>query len=142
MPDHDLTNLDNYEQDYELPWYDRVEKIYELPDINDMAAVILRSNLKVKDERRANAMIRLAYRHIKFGLKGKQELLRMKCAATAAEGGAARLDALFAAVNLIAPDMYRASRGLPKHKDGKNEDIRKASDFNTIESSERRPKDY
>src|SRR4030042_2300704 len=73
---YDLTNIDNYEEDYEMPWADKVEKIYEIPEIKDMAGVFLRGIFK--NERSLNAHLRLNYRHRKFGQTEHQELLRAK----------------------------------------------------------------
>lgn len=125
----DLTNLDNYEPDYEMPWADKVEKIYEIPDIKDMAGVFLRGIFK--NERSLNAHLRLMYRHAKFTDTEHQELLRAKIAGSAAINGVSRLDALFAAVNMLASDMYRAARGLPKLKKGEEERVVRNSDFRT-----------
>lgn len=130
----DATNIDNYEQDYEENWASRIEKVYEIPDIADMPGVFLRGI--IKNERSLNAMLRLAYRHQKFGDTNHQELLRMKIAGTAAIGGVARLDALFAATDLVASDMYRAARNLPKLKKQEKEEIHRGSDFRNIQRNE------
>lgn len=126
---YDLTNVDNYEPDYEMPWADKVEKIYEIPEIKDMAGVFLRGIFK--NDRSLNAHLRLMYRHKKFGDTDHQELLRAKVAGSAAINGVSRLDALFAAVNMLASDMYRAARGMPKRKKGEDETIARGSDFRT-----------
>jgi hypothetical protein len=131
----DLTNIDNYEDDYELPWSSRIEKIYELPGLEDMAGVVLRGIFK--NERQLNAVLRLAYRHRKFGDTNHQELLRMKIAGTAAIGGVGRLDALFAATNLVASDMYRTARNMPKLKKGEQEQIHRGSDFREYQRNDR-----
>ena len=132
---YDMTDTRNYEQDYEMPWSDKIEKIYEVPPIKDMAGVIARGI--IKNDRQLNAMLRLAYRHEKFGDTRHQELLRMKVIGTAAIGGVARLEALFSATNLIASEMYRIARGMPKLKEGKEEKIHRGSDFR----SEERPQE-
>ncbi len=124
---YDLTNLDNYEADYEIPYDNRIEKIYELPPIEDMPGVFLRGVFK--NDNVANACLRLMYRHAKFNDVRHQQLLRAKIASTAAIGGVSRLDALFAAVNLLASDMYRAARGMPKLKKGEEEHVVRGSDF-------------
>ena len=36
---YDLTNIDNYEGDYEFPYSDKINKILEFPEIKDMAGV-------------------------------------------------------------------------------------------------------
>ena len=124
---YDMTNIRNYEQDYEMTWSDKIEKILAMPATNDMAGVFLRGIFK--NDRQINAMLRLAYRHDKFGDTKHQELLRMKIAATAALGGVSRLEALFAGTNMIASDMYRVARNMPKLKDGKEEKVYRGSDF-------------
>lgn len=128
---YDLTNLDNYEGDYEMPWADKVEKIYEMPEIKDMAGVFLRGIFK--NERSLNAHLRLMYRHAKFADTKHQELLRAKVAGSAAINGVSRLDALFAAVNMLASDMYRTARGMPRLKRGEEERIVRGSDFRNEE---------
>ena len=133
--EYDLTNIDNYEGDYELPWANKIEKIYEVPGVNDMAGVFTRGIFK--NERTLNAHLKLMYRHKKFGLEDLQELLRTKVAGTAAIGGVRALEALFAAVNLIAPDMYRTARGMPKSKGNKEEKVVRGSDFRQFD----RPQD-
>lgn len=127
----DMTDVRNYEADYELPWADKIEKIYEMPDVKNMPGVFIRGN--IKNERQLNAMLRLAYRHDKFNDTKHQELLRMKIAGTAAIGGVARLESLFATTNMIASDMYRVARGMPKLKDGKEEKVYRGSDFRSEE---------
>ena len=128
----DLTNVDNYERDYEMPWSDKIEKIYEVPPITDMAGVMARGI--IKNDRQLNAILRLAYRHMKFRDNKHQELLRMKVIGTAAIGGVARLEALFAGTNLIASEMYRVARGMPKLKEGKEEKVYRGSDFRSEEN--------
>lgn len=125
---YDLTDPANYEDDYpDGNFGNNVEKLYEVPDIDDMAGVFLRGIFK--NERSLNAHLRLMYRHKKFGDTEHQELLRAKIAGSAAINGVSRLDALFAAVNLLASDMYRAARGMPKVKKGEEERIIRGSDF-------------
>jgi len=127
---YDLTDPANYEDDYPAGDYsNNIEKIYELPGIDDMAGVFLRG--RFKNERSLNAHLRLAYRHTKFKDDKHQELLRAKIAGSAAIGGVSRLEALFAGVNLIAADMYRAVLGLPKNKGkhGEEERVMRGSDF-------------
>lgn len=125
---YDLTNPDNYEGDYpDGDFRNNVEKIYELPAADDMPGVFLRGIFKT--ERQVNACLRLMYRHKKFGDIDHQELLRAKVAATAAMNGISRLDALFAAVNLLASDMYRTARGMPRLKKGEEERVIRGSDF-------------
>lgn len=127
----DLTNLDNYEADYDVTGGGKIEKIYEIPDIKDMAGVIARGI--IKNERQLNAILRLSYRHQKFGDANHQELLRQKIIGTAAIGGVRSLDALFAANGLLAPDMYRVARNMPKYKQRgeteKEEPVYRGSDF-------------
>ncbi len=125
---YDLTDPANYEDDYPIGDYsNNVEKLYEIPEIDDMAGVFLRGIFKT--ERSLNAHLRLMYRHRKFGDTEHQELLRAKIAGSAAINGVSRLDALFAAVNLLASDMYRAARGMPKVKKGEEERIVRGSDY-------------
>jgi hypothetical protein len=102
----------------------KIAKIYELPDTKDMAAVFLRGVFK--SERQRTAAVRLAYKNIKFNDTNHQELLRLWVASTVGSQGLGRLDALFAAINLLAPDMYRVARGMPKAKD---ERVHRGSDF-------------
>lgn len=127
---YDLTNIDNYEPDYEMPWADRIEKIYEVPAIDNMAGVFIRGIFG--NERKLNAHLRLMYRHKKFGDNDHQEMLRCKIAGSAGVGGVGRLDALFAAIGMLAPEMYRTARNLPLPKRGKREEqeqVVRGSDF-------------
>lgn len=125
---YDLTDPANWEGDYpDGDWGNNVEKLYEVPGIEDMAGVFLRGIFK--NERSLNAHLRLAYRHIKYKDTNHQELLRTKIAGSAAINGVSRLDALFAAVNLLASDMYRAARGMPKTKKGEEDKVIRSSDF-------------
>jgi hypothetical protein len=113
----------------EASFASKIEKIMEVPDTKDMAAVFIRGNFK--NERQLNAMLRLSYRHIKFKQPNHQELLRQKIAGTAAIKGLARVEGLSAAVNMIAPDLWRAVKDMPKVKDEKV--IRGGSDFRNTE---------
>lgn len=128
---YDLTNLDNYERDYELSGGSKVGQIYEIPEIKDMAGILARGI--IKNERQLNAILRLSYRHKKFKDDNHQELLRQKIIGTAAIGGVRSLDALFAANGLLAPDMYRVARGMPKYKGRgereREEPVYRGSDF-------------
>ncbi len=129
---YDLTDPANWEGDYpDGNFGNNVEKLYELPDTDDMAGVFLRGIFK--NERSLNAHLRLMYRHSKFGDKDHQDLLRAKVAGSAAINGVSRLDALFAAVNLLASDMYRVARGMPKLKGNEKERIVRGSDFRNEE---------
>ena len=134
---YDLTNPGNYERDYEMPWSDRVQKLYEIPNIEDMAEVIIRGNLV--NERRANAILRLSRRHKKFGLDDHQEMLRQKIASTAAIGGVRSLEVLFAVTNLVASDMYRVARNMPKLPKGQEEKVIRGSDFRQQEKPQENP---
>ncbi len=119
---YDLTDPANWEGDYpDGSFGNNVEKLYEVPKIEDMAGVFLRGIFK--NERALNAHLRLMYRHRKLGDIEHQELLRAKIAGSAAINGVSRLDALFAAVNLLASDMYRTARGMPKARKGEEERI-------------------
>lgn len=121
-----ITNPEYWERDFDqMSFLSKIEKILEFPGIDDMAGATLRS--VIKDDRQLNAIIRLYYRHRKFHDDDHQEMLRIKLAGLASMGGVARLEALFAATNLIAPDMYRTARGLPRAKS--REDVRRGSDF-------------
>lgn len=127
----DLTNPDNYENDYGLSWPDKIEKIYEIPDTKDMAGVIIRGIFK--NTREANAILRLSRRHKKFNQDEHQELLRQKIASTAAIGGVRSLEVLFAATNLVAEGMYRIARGMPKAPKNQEDKVYRGSDFRTQE---------
>jgi len=125
---YDLTDPDNYEVDYPVNSnYNAVKDIYELPGIEDMAGVLLRG--RIKNERQLNAILRLYYRHEKFNDTKHKELLRAKVAGSAAIGGVRSLEALFAGIQIVASDMYRAVLGLPKLKRGEEEHVVKGSDF-------------
>jgi len=133
---YDLSNIDNWEGDYPMgDFQNNVEKIYEVPQIDDMAGVFLRG--RFKNERSLNAHLRLMYRHRKFGDDEHQELLRTKIAGSAALNGISRLEALQAAVNLLAPDMLRTALGMQKVKKGEDDRILRNSDFR----KEERPAD-
>jgi len=137
---YDLSDPANWEADYpDGDWGNNIEKLYEVPPIDDMAGVFLRGIFK--NERSLNAHLRLMYRHQKYGDKEHQELLRAKIAGSAAINGVSRLDALFAAVNLLASDMYRAARGMPKVKRGEEERIVRGSDFRSDFRSAVRPQE-
>lgn len=125
---YDLSDPANWEMDYpDGDFGNNVEKLYNVPDIDDMAGVFLRGIFK--NERSLNAHLRLMYRHAKFNDTSHQELLRAKIAGSAAINGVSRLDALFAAVNLLASDMYRTARGMPRVKKGEEERVIRGSDF-------------
>ncbi len=124
----DLTNPDNYEGDYpEGGGRNNVKDLYEVPGIEDMANVFIRGNFK--NERQLNAALRLYYRHKKFSDTTHQEMLRCKVAGSSAIGGASRVEALFGATCLVASDMYRVVKGLPKAKHGEQDRVIKGSDF-------------
>lgn len=122
-----ITSMDYWEKDFEnMPFWTRIEKLLDLPPIKDMAGVMIRSI--VKNERQGNAILRLSYRHKKFKDNNHQEMLREKLGMTVGIGGVGRLDALFGVVNMVAPDMYRTARGMPR-KEGPRENVKKSSDF-------------
>ncbi len=125
---YDLTDPANYEGDYpDGDFKNNIEKIYEVPGIEDMAGVVIRGIFK--SERQLNAIIRLSYRHRKYNDVAHQEMLREKIAGSAAINGVGRLDALQAGVNLLAPDMYRVARDMPKLRKGERETVVRGSDF-------------
>lgn len=134
---YDLTQKENWEGDYpDGDFGNNIQKLYEVPDIADMAGVFLRGVFK--NERSLNAHLRLMYRHRKFGDIEHQELLRAKIAGSAAIAGLSRLDAVQAAVNVLAPDLYRIARGLPKAKKDEQDRVIRGSDFSR---KEERPPD-
>jgi len=124
---NDLPNPDNYGRDFEISMADRIKKILEVPAIDDMAGIFIRGIFK--NEKQLNAALRLAKRHIKFKDEDNQEVLRIKIAGMAGIGGTARLEALFGSTNMIASDMYRVARGMPKLKDGKEEKVIHSNDY-------------
>lgn len=122
-----IADPEYWEKDFEdMPWYNKIEKIMELPGTKDMAGVFARSVLK--NNRQRTAAVRLAYRHIKFKDNDHQEMLRMQLATTIGEGGVGRLDMLFAGTNLVAPDMYRTARGMQRPR-SEREPVYRGSDF-------------
>jgi len=137
---YDLTDPANYEDDYYTGDYgNNIQKIYEMPAIIDMAGVFLRG--RFKNERSLNAHLRLMYRHAKFNDDGHQELLRSKIAGSAAVNGIARLEALQAAVNLLAPDMLRTALGMSKIKKGEDDRILRGGERNSDFRNQERPPD-
>lgn len=129
-PPKGAANPEYWENDFDnMPWYNKVEKIMELPGTDNIAGVMARAVFK--DDRQRKAVVRLAYRHIKFKDNNHQEKLRILLASSIGDGGVGRLDMLFAATNLIAPAMYREARGLSKKKDNQEEVYRggRGSDF-------------
>lgn len=133
-----ITGMEHWEKDFDnMPFWDKIEKLLELPSTKDMAGIIIRSI--VKDDRQANAILRLSYRHKKFHDNTHQEMLREKLAMNVAMGGVGRIEAVFGGVNMIAPDMYRVARGMPKN-DKPKENIQKNSDFRE-RRDEPRPED-
>lgn len=127
---YDLTDVKNYRSEYPIGDFDNdIEKVMEIPDVKDMAGVFIRGNFR--NERQLNAAVRLYHRHKKFADTDHQELLRVKIAGMAAIGGVSRLEQLFTAVKLLASDMYRTARGMPKHngKNGQEERVIRGSDF-------------
>lgn len=132
---YDLTDQRTYEDAYPLGDYGNdIEKVMTVPEIDDMPGLAIRSVFK--NERQLNASARLVYRHWKFGDIEHQKLMRYKLAGMAAIGGVSRLEQLMTAVKLLASDMYRAARGMPKHN-GKNgeERVIRGSDFREQERS-------
>jgi hypothetical protein len=111
----------------------KIEKIYELPAISDMAGVFERAVFK--DEKQRIAAVRLAYKNHKFRDDAHQEMLRMWVASLVGNQGLGRLDALFASINLLAPDMYRVARGMPKVKG--EEKVHRGSDLRAESSREK-----
>lgn len=128
--------MDYWEKDFsDLPFYTIIEKLFELPD--DLAGSIIRS--VIKDERQANAFIILADRFEKYHDERHMKMLRYKLATMAAMGGRARIEALFGAIRLLAPDMYRAAIGMPRSKNGlekREEVMRGAPDYREVRQEE------
>lgn len=121
-----ITDPAYWEKDFEnMPWYNKIEKILEIPSREDMAGVMARAVFKT--DRQRIAAVRLAYRHKKFKDNNHQEMLRMWLASTIGMRGLGRLDGLFAATNLIAPDMYRIAMDMPRKRG--QEQIQRGSDF-------------
>lgn len=123
-----ITNPEYWEKDFEgLPWWSKIEKIMEFPAKDDMAGVMARSVFK--SDRQRIAAVRLAYRHKKFNDNDHQEMLRMYMASTVGMRGLGRLDQLFAATNLLAPEMYRIAADMPAKKKGEEQVVRGRADF-------------
>lgn len=109
----------------QFPGSNDIEKILELPDIDDMAGVLERANFK-NDRQRLGA-VRLAYRNRRFQDDNHQHMLRDLCASTIGMGGLGKVLQVFTATRMLAPDMMRVAFGMPKTK--KTEEVHRSSDM-------------
>ena len=111
-----ITNPDKWADDFtDLPFYTIVEKLLEVSE--KFAEMLTRASLV--NERQANAIIVLADRFDKYNDTRHMKMLVNKLASTIGMGGVGRLEALFGVSRLLAPDMYRVAKGLPRNKDRK-----------------------
>lgn len=111
----------------QFPSSNDIEKILEIPDIKDMAGVLARANFK--NDRQRIAAVRLAYRNAKFDDDKHQDMLRNLCASTIGMGGLGKILQVFTATKMLAPDMLRATMGMPRTK--KPEEVHRSSDLRT-----------
>jgi hypothetical protein len=118
-----------------VPVSQNIDKLYEIPDACPAAHKIIRG---VYTRDLGNSILRLSHRHAKFHNTMHQDLLECKIAETAAEGGGARVEALMTSVGLLAPDIFRVARGLPKHENkGQPERVESKADFNKKDQAEK-----
>lgn len=125
-----ITPIEQWERDFEnISSWNNIEKILEFPPINDMAGVLARANFR--NDRQRVAAARLAYKNRKYHDDNHQEMLRDTCASTIGLGALGKILQTFVGTNLLAPDMFRASLGMPKtrkteevHRGGKSTDLR------------------
>lgn len=121
-----ITGIDNWERDFESEYYgNELDKMLELPGIDDMAGVLARGNFK--NERQRIAAVRLAYRHRKFHDQNHQKMLRDYVASGMGMSALGKILQLQIGTNLIAPGVLREILGMKKVKKG--EDVQRGSDF-------------
>lgn len=108
------------------PANNNLDKILEIPKKEDMAGVISRARLS---KRERIAAVNLAKHHIEFGDDENQEVLRIYCGSSLAEGGLGKVIQTFIGTNLLAPDMFRAALNMPKNKNHDGEEVHRGSDF-------------
>lgn len=109
----------------DLPYYTKIKQMLELPGVDDLPGVALRSVLK--DETMLNAAGFLVFYAEKYHIDWLKDMIRFKLAGSAGIGGLARLQALFAGTNLFAPDSHRIAMGLGPSKH--SEKVHRSSDF-------------
>lgn len=121
--------LEHWRPDFgDAPSNNNIDKILEIPDIEDMAGVLARGNFK--NDRQRIAAVRLAYKNRKFHDENHQEMLRDYIASGLGIGAVGKVMQTFIGTNLLAPDMFRASLGMPKSKNkDKGEEVHRGSDF-------------
>lgn len=106
-----ITDIKHWEGPFEdLPFWNIIDKIFDAPD--DIVAFIIRS--VITDVRLGNAIVLFAARCEKFHDDRHLRMLKMKLATEIARGGRGRIEALFGAIRLLAPGMYRDVMGLSK----------------------------
>lgn len=121
-----ITPIDFWEQGFDsLPYSNDIDKILEIPDIEDMAGVLSRGNFK-NDKQRV-AAVRLAYKNRKFKDDNHQKMLRDFVASGIGMSGFGKLLQLQIGTNLALPGVLQQILGLRKTKG--NEPVYKGSDF-------------
>ena len=122
-----ITPIEYWEHPFETsPFFNDIEKILEMPGIDDMAGVLARGNFETKKQR--VAAVRLAYKNRKFHDDNHQKMLREFISSGIGMSALGKLLQLQVSTNLMAPSVLRDVLGMKQRK-ASREDVRRGSDF-------------
>jgi hypothetical protein len=102
-----------------------IDKILEVPPLEDTAGWLQRGNFKNDEQRIATVL--LTYFDRKFKDNDHLAMARDYVCSGMSMGGFGKILQAFIGTNLLAPDMLRASLGMPKSKNP--EEVHRSSDF-------------
>ena len=120
-----ITPTDFWEKNFSSqPYNNDIEKILEMPGIEDFAGIFSRANFR--SERQRIAALRLVYKLKRYGLESRLELVRNIIASTIGISALGKMLQLQASTDLVMPDVNREILGMKKVK---SESVQRSSDY-------------
>ena len=107
--------LEHWDPDFKpAPSSNNISQIYYLPEIDNMAGVLIRSNLT--NEEQIDNLVMIIALCVEHHDNIHLELFRMKLSALPAIGGKSRTEGLMGGTGVVSSDLWRAAQGYPKRK--------------------------
>lgn len=110
------------------PSQNNIAQIYNMPKPkDDLVGNFVRGVMK--DQTQADALVVLGWMAEDVKDDSVMNLVGLKLASTVGIGGVGRAEALMGSVGIIAPDIYRVARNMPRKKDEQIVKPNRESDF-------------
>jgi hypothetical protein len=129
-----ITPMDIWDAEYNPPpSQSNISQIYHMPKPKeDLVGNFVRGVMK--DQTQADALAVLGWMATDVGDESVMNLVGLKLASTVGIGGVGRAEALMGGIGVIAPDIYRVARNMPRKDNEKIDKPNRSSDFRDQEN--------